>query len=100
MYAIVRDSQFDPEKLANAQAELNRFQSLHEGQPGYEGTVLVDIGAGRVFIVTMWKNEDLASAGRDAIGPQVRHMLKPLMTRESRLVGTGNVLATDLMRGS
>ena|ERR1051326_979793 len=96
MYAIVRDSQFDPRKFGQGREQLDRFQSLHAGQPGYAGTLLVDAGDGRVLIVTMWEDEQLAIAGRDVLGPQVQQLLGPLMTRESRIVGYGPVLATDL----
>jgi hypothetical protein len=98
MYAIVRDSQFDPAKLAKAHAQLQQFQSLHAGQPGYAGTVLVDASNGRMLIVTMWENEELAMRGREVLGPQVQRLLGPLMTRESHVVGDGQVLLTDMAR--
>jgi heme-degrading monooxygenase HmoA len=100
MYAIVRDSQFNPEGLAHGQAELDRFQSLHASQPGYVGSVLVDAGEGRVLIVTIWQDQQHATRGRDVLGPQVQELLGPIMTRESRIVGTGPVLATDLEKRS
>ncbi len=98
MYAIVRDSQFDLAALPKAHAQLQQFQTLHVGQPGYSGTILVDASGGRLLIVTMWENEELAMRGREVLGPQIQRLLGPLMTRESQVVGNGPVLLTDVVK--
>jgi hypothetical protein len=98
MYAIVRDSQFDPDKLAKAHAQLQHFQALHAGQPGYSGTVLVDVSLGRMLIVTMWESQELAMRGREVLGPQIQTLLGPLINRESQVVGSGPVLLTDVAK--
>ena len=69
-------------------------------QPGYAGSVLIEAGGGRTLIVTIWQDQALATTGRDVLGPQVQELLGPLMTRESRIVGNGPVLATDLKKQS
>jgi hypothetical protein len=98
MYAIVRDSTFDPVKLAHGKPQLDEFQVLHASQPGYQGNVLIDAGEGRMLIVTLWESQEAAMAGRAVLGPQVERLLGRLMTAESHVVGTGDVLATDLAK--
>jgi len=98
MYAIVRDSTFDPVKLAQGKEQLDEFQVLHASQPGYQGNILIDAGDGRMLILTLWDNQEAAMAGRSALGPQVERLLGSLMTAESHVVGAGPVLATDLSK--
>ncbi len=63
MYAIVRDSTFDPVKLAQGKEQLDEFQVLHASQPGYQGNILIDAGDGRMLILTLWDNQEAAMAG-------------------------------------
>ena len=44
MFAIVRLNSFDPVKLAESTA-LEEFDQIHRSQPGYVGTVVVDLEA-------------------------------------------------------
>jgi hypothetical protein len=97
MYAIVRDSTFDPAKLAHGKEKLDQFQVLHASQPGYRGNILIDAGEGRMLILTLWDDQEAAMAGRSVLGPEVDRLLGSLMTAESHVVGTGSVLATDIV---
>ncbi len=42
MYAVVRETRYDLDRLTHASSELDEFQRLHAAQPGYEGNVVVD----------------------------------------------------------
>ena len=47
MFAIARLNTFDPDKLTEAQPELDQFARLHASQPGYAGSLTIDLGDGR-----------------------------------------------------
>lgn len=96
MYAIVRENAFDPAKLAQAGDQLAEFQDLHSRQPGYSGTIVIDLGEGRQLAVNLWDNEDHARDALPAMVPIVHRLLDPLMAGASRPVGAGPVSLTDL----
>ena len=54
MYAIVRKNTFDPAKFADGQHQLGGFNKLHAQQPGFRGSVTVDIGEGRSIVLNFW----------------------------------------------
>ncbi len=41
VYAIVRRTTYDVDRLARAEAEVQEFQRLHAEQPGYAGNVIM-----------------------------------------------------------
>jgi hypothetical protein len=45
-YAVLRSSRYDPDALADAEADLEEFQRVHAAQPGYGGTIVIDAGDG------------------------------------------------------
>ena len=96
MYAVARRNHFDPAALARDSERFDEFQRVHAGQPGYAGNLLVDLGDGELFTVTLWDTEEHARAAFSALGPVVQRMLEPLMNAPSELVATGHVLSTDL----
>ena len=98
MHAIVRINSFDERRLAGAGETLEAFQRLHARQPGYSGSLTVDLGNGRRLVVNLWESEEDAAAGIAALGPEVQRVLAPLMTLPSQLIGVGNVTDIDLVR--
>lgn len=96
MIAVVRRSAYDPEALARGQAQMARFERIHAAQPGYAGNVVVDLGDGDRFVVTLWASRQHAAAARTALGPVVRELLEPMERSPSRLLGVGPVVTTDL----
>jgi hypothetical protein len=98
MYAVVRENFYDSGKLSRADKEMKEFQSIHAAQPGYRGNIVVDLGGGRMLIVTLWESEATAHAAREALEPDIQRLLVPLMTKPSHLVGTGHVVADDVSR--
>jgi hypothetical protein len=95
MYAIIRHYSYDAAIIRNAGQALAAAQGLHTAQPGYVGSIVVDDGQ-HFIAVNLWQSEHDAAAGRAAIGTQVQHILEPLMTAPSQLLGAGEVIATDL----
>lgn len=96
MYAVLREVLYDPAKLSHAGGQLEEFQRLHASQPGYRGSLTVDVGEGRRVAVNLWQTEAEATAAREALEPAVRRLLEPLMAAPSRLIGAGPVVEDDL----
>jgi hypothetical protein len=96
MYAIVRETTYDPAAVDRGQAELDEFQALHAKQRGYAGTVVVELGPGRWLTVNLWNSEADASAALPVMVPAVRRLLEPMMTAPSEQLGAGRVVLTDL----
>jgi hypothetical protein len=97
MYAIVRELLYDPARLSRAAGQLEAFQRLHASQPGYVGSLTVDLGEGRRVVVNLWQTEEQAFAGRDALEPAVRRLIEPLLAAPSRLIAAGPVIENDLI---
>ena len=97
MYAVVRLNSFDPAKLTDS-TSLEQFDRIHRAQPGYVGTVVVDLQAGRRLALNLWESEEHSAAALSVVGPEVGRLLEPLMSQPSELVGAGTVLSTDLVR--
>ena len=69
MYAVVRETLYNPDRLGHASSELDEFQRLHAAQPGYEGNVVVDTTDGRRMTLTRWASEAHSTA---AVAPSSR----------------------------
>jgi hypothetical protein len=96
MYAIVRLNSFDPIKL-EASPALEQFDQIHRRQPGYVGTIVVDLQAGRRLVLNLWESEEHSAAALSVVGSEVGRLLVPLMSHPSKLVGAGTVISTELV---
>ena len=94
-FAIVRLSTFDEARLVGAAAAVDEFQRLHASQPGYAGTINVDIGSGRRLAVNLWESEADAGAARESLRSAIDALLGEVMTGSS-LIGAGPVLGMDI----
>ncbi len=97
MYAVVRVNSFDSDKLAASAGSLEQFEKAHSAQPGYVGTVVVDLQASRRLVVNLWESQQHSTAALSVLGPDVGRLLNPLMSNPSDLVGVGTVIYTDLI---
>ena len=95
MQAVMRVNSFDPGKLAAGQEQLEEFNQLHAAQPGFLGSVTVDLGAGRQFVLNLWDSEEHRLSGLNALGPAVERLVNPLLAEPSELIGFGPVVASD-----
>lgn len=96
LHAIVRETRYDPAAVEAGRAALDEFQEIHEGQPGYRGTLVVDTGDGRWLTVNLWESAEQARAALPEMSPVVEELLEPMMTEPSELLGQGPVVLTDL----
>jgi hypothetical protein len=96
MYAVLRMNSFDPDKLAASRGSLERFDKVHAAQPGYVGSVVVDLGEGRRFALNVWQSEEHSTAALSILGPEVGRLLTPLLASPSELIGVGTVISSDL----
>ena len=69
MFAIVRLNSFDPIKLAASPA-LEQFDRIHRSQPGYVGTIVVDLQAGRRLVLNLWRVRITARQRCQSWGPR------------------------------
>jgi hypothetical protein len=100
MYAVLRLNSFDPAKLAVSADRLEEFDRIHAAQPGYVGSVVVDLGAGRRFALNLWETEQHSAAALQILAPEVRRLLGPLMAGPSQLIGAGPTISSDLVRSA
>jgi hypothetical protein len=96
MYAVARINRYDPEKFSASSGNLDEFDRIHRAQHGYVGTATVDLRDGRHLVLNLWESEEDAAAALRVVGPEVGRLLAPLMSGPSELLGTGDVLFTDL----
>lgn len=96
MYALVRETTYDPARLAKGADQVNEFQALHSAQPGYAGTVIVELNPGRWLTLNLWASQERAMAALPVMIPAVERLLVPMMVGESRTIGAGTVVLTDL----
>lgn len=97
MYAVFRQTQYSPDVPVHRTPEFREFQQAHAERPGYRGTVVADAGEGRLLTMTLWQTAEDMQAARQALGPVVGRLLDPMMTTPSTLIGTGEVLVSDLV---
>jgi hypothetical protein len=74
MYAVVRLNSFEANKLAGSADSLKQFDQAHAAQPGYVGSIVVDLQDGRRLVLNLWDSEAAPGEGcRCGTGPsQVR----------------------------
>jgi hypothetical protein len=92
MYAVVRVNTWDQEKQTGAADDVAEFDRIHGRQPGFLGSLVVDLGEGRTAILNLWESEEQATAALPVVGPAVARLLEPLFADPSQLVGTGEVI--------
>jgi hypothetical protein len=100
MYAVLRLNTFDPVKLAVSADLLEEFDRIHAAQPGFVGSVVVDLGDGRRFALNLWESEQHSAAALQVLGQEVGRLLGTLMAAPSQLIGAGPVLSSDLVRAA
>ena len=96
MFAIVRLNTFDLDRLANARQDIEEFDALHAGQPGYVGSLVLDLNQGRRLVINVWQSKEHSEAALGTLAPQVGRLLNPLMTAPSEFLGAGVVISTEL----
>ena len=98
MFATLRETIYDPDKLRQGRAQLEEFAALRGRYPGYAGAVVVDAGDGRRLTLTLWESEEYALAARVVLDPEAQRLLAPLATVPARVIAQGPVLRTDLVK--
>lgn len=62
MYAVLRLNSFDLDKLTQSPGQLAEFDRIHGLQPGCAGSIAVNLGSGRRFVVNPWQSEHASKA--------------------------------------
>jgi len=97
MHAVFRETTYAPDDAIVESAAFREFQNVHAARDGYRGTIVADVGDGRLLTVTLWDSAAAMHAAREAIGPVVERLLEPRMTAPAVLLGTGRVVVNDLV---
>jgi hypothetical protein len=97
MYAIVRKNTYDPVQLERGRDQLARFDELHARQPGFRGTITIDVGQNSNVLINLWDSREAAKAGLEQMRPIVGELMEPLLAAESVLIGEGTVLETGVL---
>ena len=98
MFAVLRVNTFEPDKLSASQDSIAEFDRIHAAQPGYAGSVVVDLGRGRRFALNLWDSIEHSQAALSVLVPEVDRLLGPLMSATSEFIGAGEVISSDLDR--
>lgn len=98
MFAVLRLNTFDPDKLSASEDSIEEFDRIHAAQPGYVGSVVVELGRGRRFALNLWDSIEHSQAALSVVGPEVNRLLGPLMTAPPEFIGAGEVISSDLAR--
>lgn len=96
MYAVVRLNKVNVGLERELQQQLHHFERTHAAQPGYRGSLSVDLDMDRRLIVNLWQDQAHSDAARTALGPTVGRLLGPMLVQPSKIIGVGPVLALDL----
>lgn len=88
-YAIARLNTFNQAKLAGATDQLDEFQRLHASQPGYAGSITIDLGHGRRLTVNVWDGEQHATLALSNLRAEVGRVIGPLLSAPSQFIGSG-----------
>jgi len=96
MYAVFRETRYPPDQDAVSTPEYREFNAVHAARAGYRGTLVADVGGGRLLTVTLWATAEAMAAAREALGPVVARTLDPMMSAPAVLLGTGRVVVNDL----
>ena len=97
MYAVIRQLTYDQNRLAQGgQQQLAEFQAIHEHQPGFRGSIAIQIDNGSTLALNLWDSEHDAMAGLSVLGPEVQRLLQPLLREPAVLIGAGHVIENTL----
>src|SRR5262245_53015731 len=97
VFAVVRETTYDPQKRTEGQAQAAEFWHLRALQPGYRGDLVIDAGAGRTLTVAFWDSEAQAQAAGEVLTPEAERLLAPMWTRPARIIASGPVVRSDLI---
>ena len=96
MYAVVRRVAYDAQKRARGAEQVREFDALHAAQPGFRGTMDIDIGGGHTVVVNLWESKAAADAALPVMVPVVQRLIDPLLVEPAELIGTGDVVKNGL----
>jgi hypothetical protein len=96
MYAILRVNTYDQDELASAADRMAEFDRLHAAQPGAQGSIGVDLGEGRRFVLNLWDDVEASRAGQRVLVPHLQRLLVPLMSGPSQFLGAGPVVTWQM----
>jgi hypothetical protein len=92
MYAVIRESASPGALTEQVQAGRAEFEALRARQPGFRGSLTVDLGDGKRAIVGLWEDRQAHEAAAAVLGPQAERLTGAV----TRIVYQGEVSGNDL----
>jgi hypothetical protein len=81
---------------AGGQRQLDEFSAIHERQPGFRGSLVIQVDDSSTVALNLWESEADAVAGLEVLRPAVQRLLEPLLEQPAVLVGVGPVVDDTL----
>jgi len=92
MYAVIRESASPSVPTEQLRAGRTEFEALRARQPGFVGSLTVEIGDGKRALVTVWESQQAQQASTAVMAPQAER----LTGATSRIIYQGEVSGNDL----
>ena len=92
MYAVIRENASSGALTEQLRAGRAEFAALRAQQPGFRGSLTVELGDGKWAIVTLWEDRQAQEAGGAVLGPQAERLTGAV----TRIVYQGEVSSNDL----
>src|SRR3954451_18014558 len=96
MYAVIRESTLRSGAQEQLNTGRNAFAALRAQQPGYQGSVVIDAGNGRMLTIGFWESEQSEQAARAILQPQAERLMTPHLTASPQVTAQGQVVANEL----
>ena len=99
MVAFVRESVVTPENQAAYRARSAEFAAVRAQQPGFQGALQLDAGAGRSLQLILWESLAAQLAAQPVVQPTLDRV-HALWATPGLLLGTGEVLRNTITTGT
>ncbi len=99
MVAFVRESVVTPENQAAYRARSAEFAAVRAQQPGFQGALQLDAGAGRSLQLILWESPAAQRAAQPTLQPTLDRV-QALWATPGLLLATGEVLRDTIAAGA
>lgn len=94
--AIISEITYAPGQWDAGRAQTEEYFALRAQQPGYRGTLGIDVGAERRLMLICWESEAQFAASRSVLIPAAARLVAPLFAAPPRHIGDGTVAYDSL----
>ena len=95
-YARLAEVTYAPGQRDAGQAQVEEYVALRAQQPGFRGSMGIDMGAERRLVLVCWASQAQFAAAQPVLGPAAARLLAPLFGAPARQLGDGAVVLDTL----